>query len=342
MKALVLGGTGFVGRAIAECAVTRGHDVTVFNRGLRGAPPAGTRLITGDRTNPADLDSLAAMEWDAVIDCPVMAPEVVAATATRFAERVEEYALVSTIGVYADPTSGPSEQSPVKVWSRTGPAGLTGEFYGNDGAYQSLKAGCEQVVREQFPDALITRPGTIVGPHEDKGRLPYWILRAAQGGPMLAPGRPERPLQLIDARDLAQFMVRNLENHQGGTFNVMSRPGITTTQGLLSACIDATGSDAELVWVDESVIMERHFNPSMCPPIWLPERPPYARSLAADTSKAFEHGLECRPIESTVTDTWEWLQGLGGQLPRREDMSELAGIPPELERQLLLRVGVTT
>jgi nucleoside-diphosphate-sugar epimerase len=320
---------------MAEEAVALGHQVTVFNRGLRGAPPAGAELLVGDRTRDADVAALPT-GYDAVVDCPVMPPDAVERTACHFAGRAGTYALVSTIGVYVDPTSGPSEASPVKRWTPETAGGRTGAFYGNDGAYQSLKAGCEEAVLRVFPDALVTRPGTVLGPYEDKGRLPYWLSRVARGGRMAAPGRPERPLQFVDARDLALFMVRCVERSIGGIFNVMSRPGHTTTGQLLDDCIAATGGRPEIVWVDDEIVIEHALEPGMCPPIWMPEIAPYEASLAADVTKASAAGLVCRPSRATVFDTWRWMQGLkGGAIPRRDDMDDLAGIPEAVEARLL-------
>jgi nucleoside-diphosphate-sugar epimerase len=335
MRVLVLGGTGFVGRAMAEEAVARGHDVTVFNRGRRGAPPDGAALLVGDRTSDADVAALPT-DFDVVMDCPVMPPDAVERTVRHFAGAVGAYALVSTIGVYVDPTGGPSEDSPVKRWTPETAAGRTGAFYGNDGAYQSLKAGCEEAVLRSFPDALVTRPGTILGPYEDKGRLPYWLSRVARGGRVVAPGRPGRPLQFVDARDLAIFMLHCSETSTGGIFNVMSAPGHATTGELLAECIAATGGQPELVWVDDELVIEHALEPGMCPPIWMPEAAPYEASLAADSTKALAAGLECRSTRDTVVDTWRWMQGLdGGAVPRRDDMEGLAGIPAEVEAKLL-------
>lgn len=159
-----------------------------------------------------------------------------------------------------------------------------------------------------FPDALLARAGLILGPYEDIGRLPWWLDRFSRGGRVVAPGRPGRPLQYVDARDLAAWLLSGLSAGIAGPVDVISRSGHATTADLLEACVVVTGSDAELVWVDEARLQAAGVEPWSQLPCWVPETEEFVGFLEADTARAAATGLVCRPVEETVTDTWTWLQ----------------------------------
>jgi 2'-hydroxyisoflavone reductase len=283
-RLLVLGGSAFVGRALVDHALTRGWDVTTFNRGVTArayadkrevagaavapapaapaavAPassgPARLRRAIGDRTDGAAMAQLTDARWDLVADTWSGAPAVVRDSARLLADRVGRYIYISSGSVYAPPPPvGAREDAPTVDAS----AEAT-----DAGDYARCKRGAELAVLDAFgPErALIARPGVILGPHEDVGRLPWWLERVSRGGEVLAPGPPERPLQLIDARDLAWFVLAAASGGQGGVFNTVSRRGHATTRTLLDGCIDVAGAaDARLTWVTADVIERAGIEP---------------------------------------------------------------------------------
>lgn len=320
MRLLVLGGTRFVGRAVIDEALARDWQVTALHRGVTGTVPDGAAVVHADRTDPAALDAaLGAEEWDAVLDTWSGAPAVATAAAARLRAAAKRYCYVSTLSVY-EWGSHTNEESPV----------VDGDPAATDGDYAAIKRGAELGVLASFPHALVARPGLILGPHEDIGRLPWWLDRISRGGRVVAPGRPERRLQYVDARDLARWALAGLESGLTGPFDIISPSGHATTHSLLSACVAATGSDAQLVWVPEQRLADAGAKPWTHLPCWVPEHGEFAGFLESDTSKAVAHGLVCRPVEETVRDTWAWLcrDGFPEQHPQH-------GLPADLERQLL-------
>ena len=234
MRLLVLGGTRFLGRAIVDDAISRGYDVTTFSRGQSGHPRPGAEVLHGDRTSAEDLRQLAGRDWDAVIDTSTIAPVHVAASAQLLAGHVGHYTYVSTISVYRDRPGEPiTEESPVVDC----PPDSSGTAETLD--YPELKAGSERAVQAAMPGRnLITRPGLIIGPHEDVGRLPWWLTRIARGGPVLAPPL-DSELRMTDARDLAAWLTDNTRRRIPGVVNVPGPMG-TTFGDLLTACAQVT------------------------------------------------------------------------------------------------------
>ncbi len=223
MRLLVLGGTRFLGLAIVDEAIRRGYDVTTFSRGLSGEPRPGAEALHGDRTNSTDLLRVAERDFDLVIDTSVIAPRHVAASARLLAPRVRHYTYVSTLSVYAGFGEVPvSEKSPVLDC----PPDADGSV--EELGYGELKAGSERAVAQELPGRhLIVRPGLLVGPHENIGRLPWWLTRIARGGTVLAPGQPGRPVRMTDARDLAAWIVDNTRRGIPGVVNVPGPEGTT-------------------------------------------------------------------------------------------------------------------
>lgn len=323
MKLLVMGGTRFVGRALIADALARGWDVTAVHRGLTGALPGAVSAVTADRTSPADLaQALGDGTWDAVVDTWAGAPLVVADTARLLADRVDRYGYVSSMSVYQW-GSHVDERSPL----------VDGEPEATDGDYASVKRGAELAALQHFPDALLCRAGLVLGPHEDIGRLPWWLDRISRGGRVVAPGRPNRPLQYVDARDLASWMLEGLASGLAGPVDVASRSGHATTEELLTACVAATGSDAELAWVAEQELADAGAQPWTHLPCWVPEHGEFAGFLESDTSRAAATGLRCRAVQETVEDTWRWLQADG--MPAQRADRPTHGLPADLERALL-------
>ncbi|HXP20864.1 MAG TPA: NAD-dependent epimerase/dehydratase family protein [Streptosporangiaceae bacterium] len=327
MRLLVLGGTHHVGRAVVETALARGDEVTTLTRGVSGAPAAGARARYADRTDPAELRSaLGDDTWDAVIDTWSRAPRVVRDAAALLAGRAGHYGYVSSRSVYQWPIpSGADESAPV----------VDGDPASEDGDdYAAAKRGGELAVLEHFAGrSVLARAGLILGPYELVGRMPWWLRRIERGGDVLAPGPRDLPLQYIDCRDLAAWMLHAAERGISGTFNAVSEPGHATMESLLSAAVAATGSAAHLVWAAPEVIEAAGVEP------WteLPNRAPPDGEAAAlhdgDVSAIYAAGLVCRPVTETVTDTWRWLQAEGD--PPTGAGRPSHGLDPDREREVL-------
>jgi nucleoside-diphosphate-sugar epimerase len=335
VRVLILGGSWFVGRAVVESAVARGHDVTVFNRGRSPAAlPGGVRHVMGDREKASDLKSLVqAGPWDAAVDVSGSVPAVVARSAELLAPAVGHCTFVSTISAYRDwPHTPIDEDSP--LWD--GDPGfdpLTRRW--DPDAYGPLKVGCEMACREAFGEErlLVLRPHVVLGPHEYVGRLQWWLARLRRGGQILAPA-PNRGIQPIDARDLSGFLLDQVERHATGVYNVAPDSGEATFGDMLNACHDVVGSShqpAEFVWVDENWLTIRGVTQWTELPLWRNAAAPW--SMKTDRARAA--GLRCRPLAQTVADTWAWLER-GGQPVTHERFGE-HGIDPVREETLLRR-----
>jgi 2'-hydroxyisoflavone reductase len=301
MRILVLGGTVFLGRDIVGCALQRGHDVTLFNRGQSnpGLFP-GVETIRGDRER--DLDRLTGRSWEAVIDTSGYLPRIVSASARALSGAAPHYTFISTISVYERlPDPGADEHTPVEAL----PPGASEDVLAH---YGPLKALCEEEVRGAYGDrSLVIRPGLIVGPWDPTDRFTYWAVRVSEGGEVLAPGSPHRQVQLIDARDLAAWTLELVERGARGTFNATGPTARLTMSGLLEACVRASGSDARLTWVGEDFLLERAVAPWSEMPLWLPESNANARGmLGVSIERALSEGLSFRPLEETAADTLAW------------------------------------
>ncbi len=290
MQLLVIGGTRFLGRALAEDALARGHDVTLFNRGQTNPElfPEFER-ITGDRDG--GLAALEGRSWDAVVDTCGYFPRIVRASAEALRDAVGTYVFISTISVYADLSKRVDESSPLGTIEDETVEEFGPEFEN----YGPLKALCEQAVQDVYGErALIIRPGFIVGPHDPTDRFTYWPVRIAHGGPMLAPGPPDRPFQFIDVRDLAGWIVRMADEGRSGVFNA-------TNEGV--ALIELLHG-ADVVWAPDEWLVEQGVSEEDLP-LWSPD-PRLAALHEADVSAAVAGGLSFRPAEETFRDTLEW------------------------------------
>ena len=320
MRILILGGTSFVGRAITLEATSRGHQVTTFTRST--LPPGATEglveTLFGNRTEPNAYAFAEGKQWDVVIDTWFNAPRVVQESATKLREHATYYAYISTCSVYdSDPL----------------PLGVNEDFQtvladpsAESTNYPADKRGAELAVLAAFgADAtLIARPGLILGPHEWPARLAWWLRRIAEGGEVLAPGPHDLPLQYIDARDLAAWMVTSVEKNLTGIFNTLSPVGHSTMSAMLQACNAITNSEAQFTWVPSDFMIEHEVQPWTEVPIWI--SPEMYGFYNFDTSKAAAAGLICRPMTETVVDTWQSLL--------TEPQSELppGRIPPGIDR----------
>jgi 2'-hydroxyisoflavone reductase len=326
MKLLILGGTVFVGRALTDAALAMGHSVQHLNRGRSQPPDPRVQTLHADRTDAAAIEAALAGHgpWDAVIDTSGYLPQVVAKSAAALQARTRRYCFVSTISVYPD-GSGRDETSPVSPPPDPPPAEMTMPLYG------PLKVACENVVREAYGErAFIPRPGLIVGPHDPTDRFTYWPVRLARGGEVLAPGRPQRRVQFIDVRDLAEWIVAALELGTSGTFNATG-PATPLSMGeLLLMARTVAGTDANLQWVEEAFLLEQGVAPWKELPLWIPEgdaadggvmKTPIARALAA--------GLRFRPLDVTLQATLEWARS------RPADHEWKAGLDAKKETAVL-------
>jgi 2'-hydroxyisoflavone reductase len=332
MRLLVLGGTRFLGRAIVDEAISRGYDVTTFSRGLSGHPRPGAEMLHGDRTSFEDLLQLAERNWDAVIDTSTIAPVHVSASAQLLAGQVGHYTYVSTISVYRDQPQEPATEESAVLDCPPDAAG-TMETLG----YGELKAGSERAVQEAMPGQnLIARPGLIIGPHENVGRLPWWLTRIARGGPVLAPG-PGSELRMTDARDLAAWLIDNSRRGIPGVVNVPGAEG-TTFGDLLTTCAEVTasqrGDGLELRWTADQILLGAGVEPWMELPMWAPEIPELAGIWQVSGDRAVRTGIRYRPLMDTVSDTWHWLlQEAASQARPVSEFARMPGIGLDADRE---------
>jgi 2'-hydroxyisoflavone reductase len=322
MRVLILGGTLFLGRHLAAAALGRGHEVTLFNRGHTNPDlfPEAEHLH-GDRDG--DLSALAGRDWDAVVDTSARLPRWVREFVSIAGDRLGHYTFVSSISVYAD-TSRPGTDEAAAVYVL---ADETAEDIPDAETYGGLKALCERAAEELMPGRVLSiRPGLIVGPHDDSGRFTYWVHRIAAGGDVLAPEPRDQPVQLIDVRDLAGWILAMAERGELGVFNATGPDRPLTMETLLAEIASATRSDARLVWVDERHLIEAGVEAWSDLPLWLAPNvdPAHAGFLSIDVSKALASGLVFRPLSETVRDTLAHAERTGK-----------AGLDPDRERELL-------
>jgi 2'-hydroxyisoflavone reductase len=326
---LVLGGTHHVGRSVVEVALARGHSVTTLTRGLSGQPATGARALYADRMDAAAVKTaLGSFSWDAVIDTWSGAPCAVSDSAAMLADRVAHYCYVSSRSVYRWPIPNDLDE--------TGPVVDGDPFSRDSGDYQANKRGGELAAVAAFGQrALLARAGLILGPYERVGRMPWWLRRFERGGPVLCPGPYSRPLQYIDGRDLASWFLSAAEKTLGGAFNTVSVPGHTTIGELLDTAREVTGSRAETIWVQPSVIEKAGIAPWTQLPIWLPPEGDLAGLHNGVVTAAYRHGLVCRPVAETIQDTWAWLQAEGDPASLSDGS---VGLPADLEATALAMV----
>jgi 2'-hydroxyisoflavone reductase len=318
MRILILGGTVFLGRYVVAEALTRGHDVTVFTRGVHPVPE-GVEHRVGDRAG--DVSALERGEWDAVVDTSGFEAENVGRLAELLADRVGHYVFVSSCNVYpAWPKEAVDEDSP--VWE-------SGDDYG------AQKALSERALQTALPGRVATvRAGLICGPHDNVFRLPWWVRRIARGGRVPAPGAPGQFVQLVDVRDLAAFTLDLGERNVAGAFNGTAPPGQQTMGEVLDAAVAATGSGAELVWLPDERLQALDVEPWMELPLWLPADE-FPGTWQVGTERAQAAGLRCRPIAHTVADVWAWLRD-GGEAELDEWRSEHRPPVMEADRERVL------
>ncbi len=253
MKVLIIGGTRFLGRHLVDSALVRGHAVTLFNRG-KSNPDLFPQIETliGDREH--DLDKLSGRTWDAVIDTCGYFPRIVRLATASLERSVGRYVFISSISLYADVSKiGINESHPVGKIEDETIEEITGESYG------PLKALCEKAVLDLYGDrGLVIRPGLIVGPNDLTDRFTYWPVRVARGGEVLAPEKPSVPVQIIDVRDLADFIIRMIEAKSSGTYNATGPDYELTLGAILDACKQVSGSDAIFKWASAEFLKQNN------------------------------------------------------------------------------------
>jgi 2'-hydroxyisoflavone reductase len=323
MKLLILGGTKFLGKHFTILAREAGHTVTHFNRGETNpnAFPDVMRIL-GDRDG--GWRALADGEWDAVIDTSGFLPRLVRDSASCLADHAGHYTFVSSISVYKDfSVVNQDESGPVAVLDDPTVETMDGENYG------ALKALCEGAAEAAMPGRVFcVRPGLIVGPDDPTNRFTYWVTRLARGGETLAPRPESRPMQIIDVRDLAAWMLRSVEGKRTGVYNATGPAGRLAFDEFLERTRRTLDSDAVFVWVDPEFLVEKEVGPWVEMPLWIPGAE-WAGLEQTNIDRALAAGLTFRPVEETVRDTLAWVRGLPGDPPGD------AGLDPGKERAIL-------
>jgi 2'-hydroxyisoflavone reductase len=327
LSILVLGGTGFLGPHTVNAAAAQGHQVTLFNRGKTN-PNLFPELekIKGDR-NTDDIKKLAGRKWDVVIDTSAYYPRSVNLAMQVLKQNIKQYLLVSTISVYANWNKvGMDETTPVASIEDPSTEEITGTSYG------PLKALCEQAAEKHLPGRVtVIRPGLIVGPRDKTDRFTYWPVRIKKGGRVLAPGNGSDFIQIIDVRDLAEWMVHCLNYNITGVFNAQSKGGDITIKQLLDTCVAELNPKAELVWVDTDFLQQQQVAAWQEMPTWIPAEGDYLGSGTMSSKRAFANGLKQRPLEETVNDCYQWF----ATLPQQRQATLRAGISAEKEAKVL-------
>jgi 2'-hydroxyisoflavone reductase len=323
---LILGGTGFIGPHLTEEAKRRGWQVTHFNRGksaAQGVP--GVETLIGDRNG--QLDALRGRQWNAMVDDTGFVPKFVKQSAQLLAPEVDYCLFISSISVYASMAKPNDEDAPTLTLDDPDVTEVTPDSYGG------MKALCERYSQEAFGKRIsIVRPGYIVGPLDKSDRFTYWPVRASKGGEMLVPGTPRDPIQIIDVRDLAYWMMTLVETRTPGRFNAVSRPGAFRLGGLIDACARAAPyAGTRFTWVPEN-FLAAHWKPEELDlPPWSPPSGDTAAAGLVPSQRAVRAGLRSRPLADTVRDTLVWFQSL----PPERQAKLHAGLDATLESQTL-------
>jgi 2'-hydroxyisoflavone reductase len=337
LKILILGGTGFIGPNQVRYALARGHDVTIFNRGRQKEDwPGHVEELLGDR-NTGDLESLEGRAWDVCIDNPTTLPFWVRDAAKVLKGKVKQYIFVSTISVYAANDTPADETAALAAYQGADPMAETQAAVSKSPAlYGQLKALSEAEARRQFGEAATTviRPGLIVGPGDETDRFSYWPVSLANpggkwGADVLAPGDGTDPVQFIDARDLAEWIVRMAETGTAGTFNGTGRP--IAMRAFLGGVAGGVKAEPKLTWVSTKFLEDHKVNAWSDQPVWVPGQGETAGFHHRSIARALKAGVTFRPLPLTAGDTLAWFKA---QTPERQAKLR-SGLTPERETALL-------
>jgi 2'-hydroxyisoflavone reductase len=336
LRILILGGTGFLGPALVRDATARGHLLTLFNRGKTNPHLfPDVERIRGDREQGIDGLSEAVAggrNWDIVIDTSGYVPSHVRTVAELLAGRARQYVYLSSVGAYADHSIPADEDSPLVKADPEWVAGVRTirESLANYGAMKGL---CEVAAEEAMSGrALVVRPGLIAGPGDWSDRFTYWAVRVARGGEVLAPGDGSDPVQWVDVRDLASWILDCIERGVNGVFNAICPPDLFTFAELLHGMKGAVWTDARFTWVAPSFLEASEVQAWTHLPVWLPAVGETAAFHRVSTKRAVDAGLRFRPLAETARDTVAWL---GEEKGADYDFGERAGLSREREAALL-------
>jgi 2'-hydroxyisoflavone reductase len=334
LRILILGGTGFTGPFQVRYALSRGHKVTVFNRGKThpGELPKEAEQLIGDRNG--QLDALKGRPWDVVIDIPTTLPVWVRDVAQILKGNVERYVFISTTSVYSDNSKpGMDESGPLAQYQGADAMKETQATLRRFPLYSPLKVLSEKEAEKWFPGkTLIIRPGLIVGPGDETDRFTYWPVRLDRGGEILCPGDPKTDLvQFIDARDLAEWTIRMVEQETTGIFNALGPKSRLTMGELLDGLKTVTTSQSRFTWVDTDFLLSQTVSPWNELPVWVAPRGPEQGFSMLSNKRALKKGLTLRPIPDTAKATLEWFR----KQPAERQARLRSGITPERETEVL-------
>jgi 2'-hydroxyisoflavone reductase len=325
LQILVLGGTGFLGPHFVEAALAKGHEVTLFNRGKTNPHlfPDLEKLV-GDRKT-GDLSALEGRRFHAVVDNSGYLPKHVKQSAELLSTS-GQYLFVSSVSAFRDQgQAGLKESDPVAPLTEPDTEDVMAH-------YGALKAACEAAAETAMPGRVtVVRPGLIVGPGDESDRFTYWPVRIARGGEVLAPGNPEDPVQFIDVRDLAAFMLLTIEQQLANVYSAVGPTERMSVKGMLDGCIAALGSDAKLTWADAEFLAKHEVQPWMELTVWVPPDSEFGGLGAVDRSAAWSAGLTTRPVGETAKDTLAWWNAL----PEERRAKPRAGLAAEREVEVL-------
>lgn len=324
MNILMIGGTRFLGRAIVEAALERGHDVTLFNRGQSNATLfPELEHLQGDRDK--DLSALKGRKWDVAIDTCGYIPRHVRMTTELLADAVEHYSFISSVSVYSKFTAGMDESGPLGTIEDKTVEQVTGETYG------PLKVLCEKAAEAAMPGRVSqVRAGLIVGRYDLTDRFSYWPFRVARGGDMIAPSGPDYQVQIIDVRDIADFTLNLAEARKAGAYNVTGPDRVLTLGEVIATSEEVTGTKVNTIWMDEAFLQENEVQPWMELTLWIPESEDNANAMnQVSNRKAINDGLTFRALDDTIRDLLVWAATRPADTPLR------AGLKPEKEAAVL-------
>jgi 2'-hydroxyisoflavone reductase len=336
LRILILGGTGFTGPFQVNYALARGHKVTLFNRGKRPSPewPGEVEQLRGDRET-GDLKSLEGREWDVCIDNPTSLPMWVRDAGKVLKDKIAHYLFISTISVYADGSKvGIDEDAALEEYTGDDAMAetMTTLRASTENLYGALKALSEREARKQFGERVtIVRPGYIVGPRDETDRFTYWPHRIAAGGEVLVPGDGSDPMQVIDGRDLGEWMVRLAEARTFGTFNAVGPDYRLSTDAMMHGIHAVTGGRVEFTHVARDFLEQQKVSFGSDLPIWLPAGSEFGGYGQVSNKRALDAGLTFRPLATTVADLLAWFRSQ----PAERQATLRAGMTREREAELL-------
>jgi 2'-hydroxyisoflavone reductase len=339
LNILILGGTGFIGPHMVHEALRRGHSVTLFNRGRtnKGLFP-DLELLVGDRDN--ELDALKGRKWDAVVDNSGYVPRHVADSANLLSSAVSHYLFVSSVAAYAAMSGNltASDFADVDMPNTeydspliTMPDESTEEV--SSATYGPMKVLCERAVSEAMGDERVTilRPTWVAGPGDRSDRFTYWPVRVARGGEMLVPGTPDDRLQIVDVRDMANFVVDSLERRIAGIYNMVTPPLSYSMGDLMAGCQAVAATEVDATWVDLPFIQANDLLKGNTLPVWAPESGDTRSDALVNGDRSFAAGMKTRPTRETTRDTLTWWRTLAEE--RRNNIK--AGLDSDREEELL-------